>query len=134
MALEQNIPQIMELQFHGKDIKKLVVRKKFQSNFLELNKIKAIYNASPIANGFLNIEGTGTVEEIIQTLLVRVSLKNHVEINRLFSHALFLNLKKGLITGFFGELPGTDQQITTLGGQTLAELAVSVSDQAWVQC
>ena len=134
MALEQNIPQIMELQFHGKDIKKLVVRKKFQSNFLELNKIKAIYNASPIANGFLNIEGTGTVEEIIQTLLVRVSLKNHVEINRFFSYALFWNLKKGLITGFFEELPGTDQQITTLGGQTLAELAVSVSDQAWVQC
>ena len=48
---------------------------KFQSNFLELNEIKAIYNNSPIANGFLSIEGTGTVEEIIQTLLARVSLK-----------------------------------------------------------
>ena len=82
MALEQNIPQIMELQYHGKDIKKIVVRKKFQSNLQGFNKIQAIYNASPIANGFLNIEGTGTVEEIIQTLLVRVSLKNHVEINR----------------------------------------------------
>ena len=89
MALEQNIPQIMELQFHGKDIKKLVVRKKFQSNFLELKKIKAIYNASPIAKGFLNIEGTGTVEEIIQTLLVRVSFKNHLEINRFFCMLYF---------------------------------------------
>merc|ERR1712227_38273 len=88
MALEQNIPQIMELQYHGKDIKKIV----------------AIYNASPIANGFLNIEGTGTVEEIIQTLL-------------------------GLITGFFEQLPGTDLKIAALNDQTLAELAVSVSDQ-----
>ena len=39
---------------------------------------------------------------------------------------------KGLITGIFVDLPGTNQEIPGTSGQTLADLAVSVSDQAWV--
>ena len=88
MALETTIPQIGALHFRRKDVTRVV----------------AIYNHSPIANGFGGIPGTGTVEHMIRTLM-------------------------GQITNIFHNLPGTNQVLPGTNGQTLADLAVSVSDQ-----
>ena len=46
----------------------------------------------------------------------------------------FRNLKfrcEGEITNIFDNIPGTDQVLPGTNGQTLASLAVSVSDQIW---
>lgn len=53
VALEEIIPQIIQLQEYGEDIKLIV----------------AIYNNSPLATGFAGIEGTGTVEDIFKTVI-----------------------------------------------------------------
>merc|ERR1712025_111744 len=53
VALEEILPQIIQLQEYGEDIKLIV----------------AIYNNSPLATGFAGIEGTGTVEDIFKTVI-----------------------------------------------------------------
>lgn len=78
-ALEKTIPQISALHYKRKDVTRVV----------------AIYNNSPLANGFAGIPGTGSVETIIKDFM-------------------------STLTSIFTSIPGTDQKFnddaTTIAG------------------
>lgn len=63
-ALEQTIPQISSLHYKRKDVTRVV----------------AIYNNSPLANGFAGIPGTGSVETIIKDFMSTLtSIFQHID-------------------------------------------------------